>query len=373
MFLARNSCNGITSFLTIINSKTWTMANFFYTDGNGQRQGPVDTPGLRRLIEFGVIGPNTPLETDTGHKGVARQIPGLFVAGASPSVQPMPTHPAAPVAVNPMAFSSDSEAPFERVVRSPIAIQHNTGPGCFESKTEHERVIQYFTLQGCLARLLSGVMSDDTYDQKVMAKLNALGLKNRAIEKIGLDVDQLKEVPPVFLHGYSFDTIEVRTAAEEHLGANLANQLLANIPIIGPFLAANTEIPGFSPTYVRIGADSRLRTSKYDATWLFFSNAQIYAHKYTLDMVSDSMEETIREYFYRDIVNFSTQFSSVSPPRRSGCQAKLSGCFSTPKIRENNVFLLVVSNDVFECSISGVPDAERSIQAMKQLIREKKG
>ncbi|MGL4943766.1 MAG: DUF4339 domain-containing protein [Thermoguttaceae bacterium] len=60
------------------------MPNYFYTDANGQKQGPVDDQQLQALATQGNITPHTPLETDTGHKGVAGQIPGLKFAAASP-------------------------------------------------------------------------------------------------------------------------------------------------------------------------------------------------------------------------------------------------------------------------------------------------
>ena len=39
----------------------------------------------------GIIGPYTPLETDTGHRGIAGQIPGLFVPRPSPFAQTVQT------------------------------------------------------------------------------------------------------------------------------------------------------------------------------------------------------------------------------------------------------------------------------------------
>jgi hypothetical protein len=59
------------------------MANYFYTDANGHKQCPVSEQQLKELATKGIIGPRTPMETDTGHKGVAEQIPGLFPAQAA--------------------------------------------------------------------------------------------------------------------------------------------------------------------------------------------------------------------------------------------------------------------------------------------------
>jgi len=54
------------------------MPNFFYTDANGQKQGAISPSQLKELVAQGIITPDTLLETDTGHKGKAGQIKGLF-------------------------------------------------------------------------------------------------------------------------------------------------------------------------------------------------------------------------------------------------------------------------------------------------------
>ena len=53
------------------------MPNFFYFDQVNQKCGPVNDQQLQALVEQGVIGKNTLLETEGGHKGLACQIPGL--------------------------------------------------------------------------------------------------------------------------------------------------------------------------------------------------------------------------------------------------------------------------------------------------------
>ena len=56
------------------------MPNWFYIDANGQKQGPVSDSQLKTLAEQQVIQPNTLLATDTGKRGTAGQIRGLFPA-----------------------------------------------------------------------------------------------------------------------------------------------------------------------------------------------------------------------------------------------------------------------------------------------------
>jgi len=70
------------------------MPNFFYTDKNGTKHS-LTAEQLQALVHRGTITPNTPLETDTGHQGLAGQIPGLKFPTTVPSpfAQPAQTSP----------------------------------------------------------------------------------------------------------------------------------------------------------------------------------------------------------------------------------------------------------------------------------------
>jgi len=63
------------------------MPNFYYTDANGQR-GLINEVQLKALAVQGIITPNTPLETEAGHKGKAGQLKGLFAT--APVTQTVP-------------------------------------------------------------------------------------------------------------------------------------------------------------------------------------------------------------------------------------------------------------------------------------------
>jgi len=66
------------------------MPNYIFTDENGQKQ-TVNDHQLRVLAARGTIRPETPLETDSGHKGTAGQISGLEFNTADISPQPSTT------------------------------------------------------------------------------------------------------------------------------------------------------------------------------------------------------------------------------------------------------------------------------------------
>ena len=65
------------------------MPNFFITDKNGTKHS-FNEQQLQALAAQGRITPNTPLESDTGHKGAAGQIPGLQFNAATPPVHQTP-------------------------------------------------------------------------------------------------------------------------------------------------------------------------------------------------------------------------------------------------------------------------------------------
>lgn len=67
------------------------MAMFYYYDQLGRRQGPINSAQIKALVDHGVITPDTMMETETGHRGKASQLPNLFPSapagepGAAPS------------------------------------------------------------------------------------------------------------------------------------------------------------------------------------------------------------------------------------------------------------------------------------------------
>ncbi len=71
------------------------MPNWFYYDSEGNKHGPITDRGLRLLITQKKIRPETRMETNTGHTGLAGQVPGLFpenqleIMNSTPSNQPV--------------------------------------------------------------------------------------------------------------------------------------------------------------------------------------------------------------------------------------------------------------------------------------------
>ena len=60
------------------------MPNYFFTDSDGNKWGPLTEERLQTLIDRGTIVPTTSLTTDSGHTGLAGQIPGLNFDNVAP-------------------------------------------------------------------------------------------------------------------------------------------------------------------------------------------------------------------------------------------------------------------------------------------------
>jgi hypothetical protein len=195
---------------------------------------------------------------------------------------------------------------------------------------EQQSVIKYFFgAGGCFNKGLA----DDAYESMVMAKAKSIDFKKKAIDKIGLDESQLNEVPPVHVEDYVFD-------------------------------AKNA--------YARYGKDGIWRSSQYQVTWLFFSSTQVYVYQYTFNMDEDGKKEQTEEYFYKDITNFST----TSDTTEKETVSKVSCTGKATYVRTNvemNRFQLSAMGDKFYCAMKQSDYIEKSVQGMKQKLREKKG
>lgn len=166
---------------------------------------------------------------------------------------------------------------------------------------------------------------DEDFDAVLKTLVDGFGSYKRALDKIGLDEDELKEIPPVTLVGY------------EHEGSQLA----------------------------RIGQDGNYRSNLYSITHIFFSATQVYMYQVILDTISNTKKERTEEYFYKDITNFSTSTDSMEATRYKGCTMK-----PVKVPYEIQRFSLIVPGDKFQCGTYG--DIEQSVKAMKNKLREKK-
>ena len=188
---------------------------------------------------------------------------------------------------------------------------------------------------GCFKKNTAWTIDD--YIAHVDKKVEALNLKQRAIEKIGLDESQISEIPPIVLSSF------VRRGE-------------------GIYSKTNENWTKFV-------------TNKFSVTWIFFSATQIYTHTYVFDTMTDNTEETTRDFFYSDITCIRTEHEVEEVVYQLPMGG---GCFKKPEMnfahyhRHWDTLQITVPNDSYSFCCRTTDTLEQSIQAAKAMIREKK-
>lgn len=188
---------------------------------------------------------------------------------------------------------------------------------------EQEKVIRYFLNDaGCL---YDHRMKDSEYDEMVKKYLNQ-DHRAKALAKIGLDEDELKEIDPIFLHNWNY-----------------------------------------TKAYARRGADGKWRSSSYQITYLFFSATQVYFYQETINFDCDERRVSTEELYYKDVTSFSTTTETeeiVSGYTKEGNEIHTN--------IESTKFKITVPGDKFYAAMEPTPEIERAIQGLKAKLREKK-
>ena len=189
---------------------------------------------------------------------------------------------------------------------------------------DQRRVLDYFVKTGLIPMLCG--MKDEEYDAMVQAKRNSIDIKKLALSKIGVDEEQVSEIPPITLEGYEYDGLDC---------------------------------------WSKIGKDGKARSSAYSVTQLFFSDTQVHAYQLIFSMDDNSKKERTEDYFYRDVTNFSASSETQQIAETTGCMGKV-----TDRNVDIRRFSIIVPGDKFTCSTE--QDIDRQVAAMKAKLREKK-
>lgn len=182
---------------------------------------------------------------------------------------------------------------------------------------------------GCSGKPKNSISASE-YDELVGKMVADFNPYQRAIDKIGLDEEELQEIPPVSFSGYEDESFQ---------------------------------------QFYQFGTDGLIRTDVYSVTYILFSATQVYLYKLVFNTTKNDKKEQTEEYFYKDITNFSTTSdtkASVVTTPGSGCKKEKNEERST----EVQKFALIVPGDKFYCATTG--DIEQSVKAMKAKLREKK-
>lgn len=200
---------------------------------------------------------------------------------------------------------------------------------CKGRSADQQQIIHYFCDErGCLKK---GVPDSD-FDANKQKQINALNLKQKALNKLGVDEDQVKEVEPICLIG-----------------------------------------PVYNKGYRRSGADSVKRYSAYQVTYIFCSSDQVYVYQYTVNLDSDEKKERANEYFYKDITNFTTidDTEELEFTVSKGCMGSKTET-ERVKVDTNTFKIAIPGDDPFLCSMIPTDETESQIQGLKAKLREKK-
>lgn len=213
-----------------------------------------------------------------------------------------------------------------------------------KNKSPSEQIaIRYFNSvpikAGCFSKTFA---TDSDYLKIVNEQVGSLeDRKTRALSRLGVDEDQVCEIPPVCFQG--FTTLE-------------------------------DDVKGIKNDWIRLNSNGHIVTPTKELTWLFFGNEQVFVYKVRIDTCDNSMKsERTQEYFYKDVTAFASSSDSVRtkvPNVKKGCGTE------TVEYVDRNVdkesFRIVVPGEIFECPLSPEDDNESKISAMKQKLREKK-
>lgn len=187
-----------------------------------------------------------------------------------------------------------------------------------EGKTEDQRkTIEYFCKEGCLSKSIS----DEEYLELVRRKRDSMNFKQKALNKIGLDEDEVSEIPPAMFEGFVYKN-----------------------------------------AYAKKNASGKWVSSAYQVSWIFFSSTQVYLYSYTFNMDEDKKNERTDEFFYKDVTSFSTLSESDTAHGLAGNTFEVT----------SEQFAMVVPGDKLFMAMGDIDNADEIIQGMKQKLREKK-
>lgn len=185
-----------------------------------------------------------------------------------------------------------------------------------EGKSQFQQNIIIYYLRRCKLKM---PITDDDFDGFISWFSNVYNSAENVLDQLGVDEDEVKEIAPVHFEGFKYQDAFVKT--------NMKKQLVSSI---------------------------------YETSWLFFSPNQIFVYKATMNLFDNTIHVVADEFFYRDIVSFSTLTDR---------EAANTGM----NIPMDSFSMLNSGGERFTCSMTNVPDAKTSIDGMKQLLREKKG
>jgi hypothetical protein len=159
---------------------------------------------------------------------------------------------------------------------------------------------------------------DNEIDMQLTNYFKQQNLKERALEKLGLDESEVMEIDPVYFDGYHFEGAQIK-----------------------------------------VGDDNQARSSLGRAIYFFFTQNEVHCYTHTVSLITNFYSEDTDTYFYSDIVSVSTVTSSgVTPQQRT--------------YQYDSFKLTTKGGTSIQASLRDKAGTERSINGMRNLIKAKK-
>jgi hypothetical protein len=200
--------------------------------------------------------------------------------------------------------------------------------GCFKKKKKVK-------VKGCFPKKMPYI-SDAEYDAIVNGIVEKLNPQERGLKMLGIDESEIKN--PIIFKNYMWNDDE----DDED----------------------TTDKDFF---YWRFGEDGVFRSSRFQVTYLFFTQHLIAAYQLVLSCDWKKYDETTYEYHYKDITSLKANTVQKDDIK------DIKG--DKPELKtELNRFDIIVPNDSFYVSLGNkpTPEEEKSIRSMKNMLREKK-
>lgn len=173
---------------------------------------------------------------------------------------------------------------------------------------------------GCLASL--GAMKPADYYQYAQAKIQSIGVIEKGFKKLGIEPEEVNEIPPVYVWGFPKD--EKSRWVYNLNGCTLSYEV--------------------------------------EGTCMYFSDSRIYLYSYRYDTINGTHKEVAEEFDYKDVVSVATFEETEN--RQIGKKKTMTVTY--------NLLKIVVPGDKMYFGFINNSETDRLIKAAKQKIKEKK-
>lgn len=179
--------------------------------------------------------------------------------------------------------------------------------------------------------------TDAEYDKAIEEYLPTI--KERALTKLGVDEDEVKEIPPIIMGDYVYPKVDVEKNADGKVKVTVHGEL-------------------------KKGDDSKWRSAEYKVVMLFFSQNELHCYSRTFSTATKNVSAEITEvYFYQDIVSASTATFQDNFKDAEGKEITVT---------REGFSLTTKGGTSFTVNVANAQYAQQSVNAMRALLREKK-